>query len=155
MTNTTTSNTLPFWKTKSLAQMTHGEWESLCDGCGKCCLSKIEDEDTSEIYFTSVICRLFDEGTCSCTDYANRSTEVPDCVTLTISNISTLHWMPSTCAYRLIAEGKDLFPWHHLVCGDSEAVHRAKVSVKGKITAIETELASPEDYFDHVLEVEP
>jgi uncharacterized protein len=145
----------PFWKTKTLAQMSKGEWESLCDGCGKCCLSKIEDEDTSEIYFTSVICRLFDEGSCRCKDYANRSTIVPDCVTLSVENISTLHWMPKTCAYRLVAEGRDLYPWHHLVCGDPDEIHRAGVSVKGKITAIENELAAPEDYFDHVLEQEP
>jgi uncharacterized protein len=145
----------PFWKTKSLAEMSAAEWESLCDGCGKCCLSKIEDEETSEIFYTSVACRLFDEGTCRCTDYANRSAQVPDCVTLTPANITELSWMPKTCAYRLVAEGRDLFAWHHLVCGDPDAVHRANVSIRGKITAFETELAEPEDYFDHVLEREP
>jgi uncharacterized cysteine cluster protein YcgN (CxxCxxCC family) len=145
----------PFWKTKTLAEMSSAEWESLCDGCGKCCLSKIEDEETLEIYYTSVACRLFDEGTCRCTDYVNRSAEVPDCVTLTPDNITGLSWMPKTCAYRLVAEGRDLFDWHHLVCGDPEAVHRANVSIRGKITASETDLAEPEDYFDHVLEHEP
>jgi uncharacterized protein len=146
---------LPFWKVKSLAEMSVGEWESLCDGCGKCCLSKIEDEETAEIFYTSVACRLFDEGTCRCSDYPNRSVQVPDCVTLTAANIPELHWMPKTCAYRLVAEGKDLFDWHHLVCGDPDAVHRAHVSVRGKISAVETELVSPEDYFDHILEHEP
>jgi hypothetical protein len=145
----------PFWKVKTLAQMSAEEWESLCDGCGKCCLSKIEDEDTGEILYTSVACRLFDAGTCRCTDYPNRSREVPDCVTLSHANISQLHWMPKTCAYRLVSEGRDLYPWHHLVCGDREAVHRARVSVRGKITAFETELSEPEDYFDHVLAEEP
>jgi uncharacterized protein len=145
----------PFWKTKTLAQMSGEEWESLCDGCGKCCLSKIEDEDTGEIHYTSVVCRLFDEGSCRCTDYANRSTLVPDCVTLTADNIATLGWMPKTCAYRLVAEGRDLYPWHHLVCGDRDEVHRQDVSIRGKITAVETEILQPEDYFDHVLDNEP
>jgi hypothetical protein len=150
-----TAADLPFWKAKTLAQMSAEEWESLCDGCGKCCLSKIEDEDTLEIFYTSVACRLFDEGACQCTDYANRSAQVPDCVTLTAYNIGELRWMPKTCAYRLVAEGRDLYSWHHLVCGDREAVHRAGQSVRGKISAIETELAAPEDYFDHILEHEP
>jgi uncharacterized protein len=135
--------------------MSGEEWESLCDGCGKCCLSKIEDEDTGEIHYTSVVCRLFDEGSCRCTDYANRSTLVPDCVTLTADNIATLGWMPKTCAYRLVAEGRDLYPWHHLVCGDRDEVHRQDVSIRGKITAVETEILQPEDYFDHVLDNEP
>ena len=148
-------STLPFWKTKSLAQMTTSEWESLCDGCGKCCLSKIEDEDTAEIFYTSVICRLFDEGTCRCTDYANRSIEVPDCVTLDIENVGGLSWLPKTCAYKLVMEGRDLYPWHHLVCGDPDEVHRQGVSVRGKITAVETELETSEDYFPHILDQEP
>jgi uncharacterized protein len=147
-----TDNSLPFWKAKSLADMSALEWESLCDGCGKCCLSKIEDEDSGEIHYTSVACRLFDEGACRCTDYANRSTEVPDCVTLTPDNVAMLEWMPKTCAYRLVAEGRDLPVWHHLVCGDREEVHRANVSVRGKITAIETELSEVEDYFAHILD---
>jgi uncharacterized protein len=145
----------PFWKTKTLAQMSAEEWESLCDGCGKCCLSKIEDEDTGEIFYTSVGCRLLDAGTCRCTDYPNRSREVPDCVTLTSGNIPALHWMPKTCAYRLVSEGRDLYPWHHLVCGDPEAVHAAGVSVRGKIAVVETELSGPEDYFDFILDKEP
>jgi uncharacterized protein len=150
-----TISPLPFWKTKTLAQMSTAEWESLCDGCGKCCLSKIEDEDTAEIFYTSVICRLFDEGSCRCTDYANRSIKVPDCVTLDIQNIGELSWLPKTCAYQLVMDGKDLFPWHHLMCGDVNEVHRQGVSVRGKITAVETELETGEDYFPHILEQEP
>lgn len=145
----------PFWQTKSLAEMTAEEWESLCDGCGKCCLSKIEDEDTGEIFYTSVACRLFDAKTCRCTDYPNRSIKVPDCVTLTKANVPEIAWLPQTCAYRLVQEGRPLYDWHHLVCGDREAVHRAGASVRGRITAIETELAAPENYFDHVLDQEP
>jgi uncharacterized protein len=148
-------NPLPFWKTKTLAEMSAAEWESLCDGCGKCCLSKIEDEDTAEIFYTSVICRLFDEGTCRCTDYANRSIKVPDCVTLDVENITELSWLPKTCAYQLVMDGKDLYPWHHLVCGDPEEVHRRGISVRGKITAVETELLESEDYFPHILDREP
>lgn len=151
----TISTALPFWKTKTLAQMTAEEWESLCDGCGKCCLSKIRREDTAEIFYTSVVCRLFDEGTCRCTDYANRSVQVPDCVTLTVENVPGIAWLPSTCAYRLVQEGRDLYPWHHLVCGDRDAVHAANVSIRGKITAVETELSEAEDYFEHILEREP
>jgi uncharacterized cysteine cluster protein YcgN (CxxCxxCC family) len=145
----------PFWKTKSLEDMTAAEWESLCDGCGKCCLAKLEDEDTGEIHWTSVACRLFDAGTCRCKDYANRLAKVPDCVQLTPRNVRTLTWLPSTCAYRLIANGKDLFNWHPLVSGDPRSVHRAGVSVRGKITASETDLDEPEAYFDHMLEKEP
>jgi uncharacterized cysteine cluster protein YcgN (CxxCxxCC family) len=145
----------PFWKTKSLEDMTAAEWESLCDGCGKCCLAKLEDEDTGEIHWTSVACRLFDAGTCRCKDYANRLAKVPDCVQLTPRNVRTLTWLPSTCAYRLIANGKDLFDWHPLVSGDPRSVHRAGVSVRGKITASESDLDEPEAYFDHMLEKEP
>jgi uncharacterized protein len=146
---------LPFWKTKTLAQMNAAEWESLCDGCGKCCLSKIEDEDTGEIFYTSVSCRLFNEAACNCSDYANRSAQVPDCVRLDAENVPEIPWLPQTCAYRLVQEGRDLYPWHHLVCGDREEVHRAGVSIRGRITACETELAAPDDYFEHILDVEP
>lgn len=146
---------LPFWKTKTLEEMNPAEWESLCDGCGKCCLAKLEDEDTGEIHWTSVGCRLFDQKTCRCGDYEHRFAKVDDCVGLTPQNVRTIVWLPSSCAYRLIAEGKDLYWWHPLVSGSPETVHTAGISVRGRITALETDIEDAEDYFDHVLEQEP
>jgi uncharacterized protein len=141
----------PFWKTKTLSEMSPSEWESLCDGCGKCCLSKLEDEDTGEIHWTSVACRLFDSGACKCRDYPNRTKKVHDCVQLTPGNVGTISWLPSTCGYRLVHEGKDLFGWHPLISGDPKTVHTAGVSVRGKVTAFEDDLASTEDYLLHML----
>lgn len=145
----------PYWKTTPLEAMSPQQWEALCDGCGKCCLSKLEDEDTGEIYWTSVGCRLFDGATCRCSDYDNRLARVPDCVGLTPANVRTIAWLPGTCAYRLVGEGRDLYWWHHLVSGSRETVHDAGISVRGKLTAHEDELAEPEDYFDHMLDEEP
>ena len=122
----------PFWKQKSLVELSLDEWESLCDGCGKCCLHKLEDEDTDEIFHTNVACALLDIGTCRCTNYVERTFRVPDCIELTASNLTGLKWLPPTCAYRLIHEGKDLDWWHPLVSGDPDTVHRAKVSVKDR-----------------------
>ena len=121
-----------FWKNKALAEMSEEEWESLCDGCGKCCLIGLEDEDTGEIYLTDVACKLLDGRTCRCKDYLNRKAFVPDCVKLTPENVPTLSWLPRTCAYRLVHEGRDLYPWHPLLTGDPESVHAANVSVRGK-----------------------
>ena len=137
----------PFWETKSLEQMTVPEWESLCDGCGLCCLIRFEDEDTGEIFPTRVHCRLFDSQACACTNYPERKRYVPDCIKLTPHNIETLQWMPLSCAYRRIHEGRDLAGWHHLVSGDRNTVHTAGVSVKDQ-TISELSLAEPEDALD-------
>lgn len=123
---------LPFWKTKTLAQMTLEEWESLCDGCGRCCLHKLRDEDTDELAFTNVACRLLDLTSCRCMHYATRRRFVPDCVSLTLENLHEIDWLPPSCAYRLVAEGKDLPTWHYLVSGDPETVHLSGASVQGR-----------------------
>ncbi|MES2340901.1 MAG: YcgN family cysteine cluster protein [Pseudomonadota bacterium] len=136
--------TRPYWETKSLRQMTAAEWESLCDGCGLCCLVRFEDEDTGEIIPTRVHCRLLDAKTCSCSNYAGRKKHVPDCIKLTPQNVETLEWMPLSCAYRRINEGRGLADWHPLISGDPESVHRAGVSVRGQ-TISENALARPED----------
>ena len=120
----------PFWE-KPLAALDAGEWEALCDGCGRCCLHKAEDEDTGAYYATNVACRLLDLEFARCTDYDNRRRHVPDCLQLTPGAVPETRWLPSTCAYRLRAEGEPLPDWHYLVCGDPEAVHRAGQSVRG------------------------
>jgi uncharacterized cysteine cluster protein YcgN (CxxCxxCC family) len=130
----------PFWRTTTLEAMSREQWESLCDGCGRCCLVKLEDEDTGAILATDVGCRLFDAGTCRCKDYVDRSVQVPDCVTLTPEAVRTLRWLPPTCAYRLVAEGRDLPWWHPLVSGDPETVAIAGVSVRGRVFASEDEV---------------
>ena len=132
---------IPFWQRKGLRDMTAAEWESLCDGCGRCCLSKLEDEETGEVYFTDIGCRLLDGATCRCRDYPNRSAKVEDCVRLTPEVIETVTWLPPSCAYRLIHEGRDLYWWHPLVSGDPETVHAAGVSVRGRLFALEDDVA--------------
>ncbi len=141
---------LPFWQRKSLTAMTKREWESHCDGCGTCCLVKLEVEDTGEINVTRVACRLLDLGTCRCSDYSHRKKRVPDCVKLTPDNVGSLSWMPRTCAYRLIAEGKDLYDWHPLISGDPESVHRAGISLRGKVVS-ERDVAD-EDLPNHIVD---
>lgn len=123
----------PFWKEKELSELSTKEWESLCDGCGKCCCIRLEDEDTADIYITDVVCKLFDAQTCQCTDYKNRSSLVPDCVTLTPKNVHQLRWMPETCAYRLVAAGQDLPEYHHLISGDRNSIHEAGMSVQNAV----------------------
>jgi uncharacterized cysteine cluster protein YcgN (CxxCxxCC family) len=122
---------LAFWRTKTLEEMTRDEWESLCDGCGRCCLLKLQDEDTDEIYVTRVSCRLLDVKSCQCIDYSNRFDHVPDCVTIDAAKVRTLPWLPETCASRRVAEGHDLEWWHPLVSGSPDTVHEAGISVRG------------------------
>lgn len=132
---TAAAEDVPFWEHKALAEMTQAEWEALCDGCGKCCLLKLQDIDTGKIDYTNVACRLLDDDACRCTRYAERQRYVPDCVVLSPDNVSRLSWMPSTCAYRLIAEGKALPPWHHLLSGDRGTIHELGHSVRGRTVA--------------------
>ncbi len=122
----------PFWTTTPLAQMTADQWESLCDGCGRCCLHKLRDEETEELAFTNVSCRLLDAQTCRCSRYETRRDWVPDCVSLTPATVAEIDWLPPSCAYRLVAEGRDLFWWHPLVSGSTETVHEAGASVRGR-----------------------
>jgi len=143
----------PFWRTKPLAAMNPSEWESLCDGCGRCCVIKLEDEDTGALHYTDVACRLFDDSTCRCGSYALRAKLVKGCVVLTPKTLPEVaHWLPATCAYRLLHEGKPLFRWHPLVSGDPESVHAAGISLRGRVVP-EYEVTE-EDLEDHIVEAE-
>lgn len=143
-----------FWETVPLAQMTPAEWEALCDGCGKCCLNKLEYDDTGEVEFTRIACRLLDGETCRCSKYETRRDYVPDCVQLTPKALPKVaYWLPRTCAYRLLHEGKSLHDWHYLISGDPQAVHLAGVSVKGW-TIPETEVPE-DDWDDYTIEERP
>jgi len=129
----------PFWK-KPLEAFDKSEWESLCDGCGRCCLVKLEDEDTGLVHFTDIGCKLLDSATCRCTDYAQRRRRVRDCIRLDPATVRALPWLPPTCAYRLIAEGRDLPAWHPLVSGTHDSVVAAGISVRGRVAASEADL---------------
>ena len=135
----------PFWKGKELEDFSKEEWESLCDSCGRCCLVKLEDEDTGDIHFTSIGCKLLNSKTCRCTDYAQRRRRVRDCVKLTPKDVRELRWLPPTCAYKLIADGEDLKWWHPLVSGTQKSVHEAGISVQSKVMASEVDVPL-EDY---------
>lgn len=143
------AKTEPFWKRKTLDQLDRDEWESLCDGCGLCCLQKLEDEEDGSVYYTRIACKLLDLRTCRCSDYAERKRHVPDCIQLTPADAGEFRWLPPTCAYRLVAEGKDLLPWHHLICGDPQAVHDARISQAGRMLG-EADVAE-EDWEDHLI----
>lgn len=131
------SDRRPFWERTPLEQLSRAEWESLCDGCGLCCLQKLEDEDDGSIHYTDVACRLLDLRSCRCSDYPQRRQRVPDCVELSPANLASLRWLPKSCAYRLVAAGKPLPAWHHLVCGDPERVHRSGISRAGRMISEE------------------
>jgi uncharacterized cysteine cluster protein YcgN (CxxCxxCC family) len=140
----------PFWEIKSLTEMNQQEWESLCDGCARCCLIKLEDEDSGDIHYTNVVCDLLDLESCRCTQYQSRSQLVPECVVVTPEVLDQLHWMPSTCAYRLLWEGKPLPEWHPLVSGNADSVHLAGISVRGRVYR-QAEI-NDDDLEDHIVD---
>lgn len=141
----------PFWASKTLKDMSPDEWESLCDHCGLCCLVKLEDEDTGEIHKTDIACKLYDSKKCACRSYPTRHSKVDDCIKLTPEAVRTIRWLPRTCAYRLIGEGKPLEAWHPLISGRPDSVHEAGISVKGRIGGSERTVRL-RDYIDHIVD---
>ncbi len=139
-----------FWETKTLEEMSREEWESLCDGCGQCCLHKLEDDDTREIYITRVACKLLDLKTCRCQKYTERTEIVPDCLELHHVDFFQYKWLPKTCAYRLLHEGKPLFPWHPLISNTKNSVKKAGVSIT-RFAISETEVENLDDLEDYIL----
>lgn len=138
-----------FWETKPLPDLSEEEWESLCDGCAQCCLRKLEDVETGEVHYTDVSCRLLDTATCRCTRYAERSKLVPDCIELRPGDLAKLGWMPASCAYRLVYEGKPLPDWHPLVSGNADSVHAAGVSVRGR--TVSEDFVHEDDLLERVI----
>ncbi|MEO1293385.1 MAG: YcgN family cysteine cluster protein [Pseudomonadota bacterium] len=140
-----------FWERRSLEDLTKAEWEALCDGCGKCCLRKIEYEDTGEVDYTNVACRLLDRQTCRCRNYPERKRHVPDCTVVTVENLDRIsYWMPESCAYRMLHEGRPLEPWHPLISGRADSVHEAGISIAGRM--ISEEVIDEDDLEDYVVE---
>jgi len=140
-----------FWETVPLSKMTPTEWEALCDGCGKCCLNKLEDDDSGQVELTCISCRLLDGDSCLCSSYENRRDFVPECISLTPKNINQhAYWMPKTCAYRLLWQGKRLADWHPLISGDPETVHKSGISMRGK--TINELTVDDDDWDDHIIE---
>jgi uncharacterized cysteine cluster protein YcgN (CxxCxxCC family) len=148
-----TERAVPFWKTLTLHEMSQAQWESLCDHCGRCCLHKLEDVDSGAVFYTNVVCRHMDAETCHCRCYAERSRRVPDCLVLTPELLDQLAWLPDTCAYRLLAEGKDLPRWHPLVSHDPESVHSAGISVRGK--AVPETCVHPDELLENIIYFDP
>ncbi len=140
-------NRMNWWETIPLNQMTTEQWEQLCDGCGKCCLIKLQDEDDTTVYYTDIACVYLDHDSCRCTAYEDREQLVADCVRLTKDNLEALQWLPPSCAYRMIDEGKKLDNWHPLVCGNSDTMHKKGYSVRGRVIAEDEHL----DYEEHIV----
>ena len=140
---------MSFWEEKSLAEMTRDEWESLCDGCARCCLHKLEDEDTGEVFYTDVVCRYLEQSSCRCQEYQQRNTLVPNCVWLKPEDVEAFHWLPETCAYRRVAEGRPLAAWHPLISGRAESVLETGIAVTHRCIS-ETRVAE-EDFEDRII----
>ncbi|MDN5249502.1 MAG: YcgN family cysteine cluster protein [Alphaproteobacteria bacterium] len=139
-----------FWKNKKLEDMSESEWEQLCDGCGQCCMHKLEDEDTGKIFLTTISCKLLDSESCKCKNYLQRHKFVNDCIKLNYTLLEQISWLPKTCAYLKIFRGEDLEWWHPLLSGDCRTVHEAKISAKDRITATEDSIDSEEEYLNHI-----
>ena len=147
------TDSIPFWQSKSLTEMNRDEWESLCDHCGKCCLLKLQDDDASDeeesVYYTNVICNLFDKSDGHCSDYWNREERVPTCIRLTQDNLAELEWMPPSCSYRRVMEGRGLPKWHHLITGDKNTIHLKNKSVLGRV--VFESAVDEEDLEEHIV----
>lgn len=141
---------MAFWQEKSLVELDADEWESLCDGCGRCCMIKLEDEEDGSVHYTSLVCDLLDIERCRCTRYPERHVLVPDCIELTPDLAATLRWLPVTCAYRRLAEGKDLLPWHPLISGDPNSVHLADISVRDRVVPVRW--VHEQEHEDHLVD---
>jgi hypothetical protein len=138
-----------FWETTALSDMSEEQWESLCDGCARCCLHKLEDAESGEVFYTAVRCGYLEESSCRCSDYPRRSQLMPNCLDLRREDIEALHWLPATCAYRLLFEGKPLYHWHPLISGSTASVHEAGISIRGR--AVSDEFVHPDGYDEHII----